>query len=150
MAWAVAFLTKPEILEQLEGWFDPSDPERLVQRYDEAIAALEDPEPRRWLAVAEQAGLDRKTAGHFETHWLGESDRAYWSSITRDETVEKIRHGFRDAMITARHRGLPISYVWVTPDGLSKDYFEVGHVAGPNGVTAVIVTATPEVLSEAL
>ncbi len=149
MAWATAPVTKIDVLHNLEAWFDPADPQQLTRRYDEAIAALEHPEPRHWLALAERAGVDKGSAAHFRAHWLGEGDRPYWAGMVRADAAEKIRTGFRDAMVTARDRRLPISYVWVTPPGLAKDYFEVAHVAGPHGVTAVIITATPDVPAKA-
>jgi hypothetical protein len=144
MAWAAATsVSKLDILEQLEVWFSASDPDQLRQRYDEAIDSLDDPEPPRWLSVAQQAGLDDETEAHFRAHWLGEGKHPYWTSMVREDTVTKIRSGFKDAMTTARDLGLPMSYVWVTPPGLPHDYFEVSHVAGPHTVVAVIVTTAP-------
>jgi hypothetical protein len=144
VAWRKKFLLKPEILGLLEEWFDPSDPEQLQARYDEAIAALESPEPAEWLAVAAQAGLGEDDTEHFNTHWLGEAEGQYWSNVPSDIAAGKIGAGFGAAMRTAREQALPISYVWVAPPGLPEDFFEIGHVAGPNGVTAIIVTSMPE------
>jgi hypothetical protein len=149
VVWVIALLQKLDILEALERWFDPSDPELLTQRYDEAINALDSPNPEHWIALAGKAGMQERTAAHFREHWLGDTDSAYWSSITGDAAAEKVRNGFADAMRTAREQGLPLSYVWVTPKGLSKDYFEISHVAGVHAVTAVIVTPTPETVSSA-
>jgi hypothetical protein len=144
MAWRKRLFLKLQILVQLEEWFDPSDPEQLEQRYTEAIAALESPDPADWLAVATQAGLGEEETEHFTTHWLGESSEQYWSSVPSDVMAGKIAAGFSAAMRTARARAVGINYVWVTPSGLPKDFFEIGHVEGPNGVTAVIVTPTPD------
>jgi hypothetical protein len=144
VAWRKWLLLKLPILELLERWFDPSDPDVLRERYDEAIAALDSPDPSDWLAVARKAGLDDDDAEHFTEHWLGEDEDQYWSSIPQDVTMSRIRAGFRDAMISARDAGVPINYAWASLDGLAKDFFEVAHVAGPNGVVAMIITATPD------
>jgi hypothetical protein len=144
MAWRKRLFLKLDILENLEQWFDPSDPEQLQQRYDEAIAALESPDPADWLAVATQAGLGEDDTTHFNTHWLGDGSDQYWSSVPSDVAAGKIAAGFSAAMRAAKERSVAINYVWVTPSGLPKDFFEVGHVEGPNAVTAVIVTPTPD------
>jgi hypothetical protein len=141
-------LLKLPIFDRLEEWFDASDQERLRERYTEAIDALESPDPADWLAVAAKAGLDDDDVAHFREHWLGEADEQFWSSVPQDVTMERIRLGFSAAMRTARDAAVPINYVWAPLDGLSKDFFEVPHVAGRNGVVVTIITATPELVAE--
>jgi hypothetical protein len=141
MAWFKKF-AKPEFFEELERWFDPSDPELLRERYDEAIASLDADDPDAWMTPAAGIGVPTDDREHFDNHWLG-NDQAYWPSIEPDQMLSKMRTAFGAAMRDARAYGLPIDYVWVSPEGFEQDHFDVGHVVGPNSVTAVIVTSMP-------
>jgi hypothetical protein len=135
-------LRKPGILEDLERWFNPSDPERRRARYDEAIASLDSLDHHDWMEPAAGTGVDAEDVTHFENHWLGYGN-GFWSGVDANEVVEKFRTGFKAAMSAAREADLPLNYVWVAPDALPDDYFEVSHVVGPTSVTAAIVTAKP-------
>jgi hypothetical protein len=149
VVWRKKMLLKPEALIVLEQWFNTLEGKELISRYDRAIAALEADSPDAWVRVAQEAGLDEDTLAHFRRHWLGDTDEGYWSSIGEGEAIAEIRRGFADAMRTARDNGLPMNYAWVAPEGLAKDTFAVDHVAGPNGVIALLITAAPERLPEA-
>jgi hypothetical protein len=142
MAWLKS-VYKPGFLEELEAWFDPSDPEVLRERYDEAIASLDSSDPNDWMTPAAGVGVPDEDREHFDGHWLGNTD-PNWSGIAPSTMLTEMRTGFAAAMRDAREYGLPMNYVWVAPDPLAKDYFEVSHVVGPNSVTAVIVTSKPE------
>lgn len=149
VAWRKRILMKPEALALLEQWFDPTNGDELIARYDRAIAALESDAPDAWVEVAAEAGIDDEMLDHFRRHWLGDGDDGYWSSLAGGDQIAEIRRGFAAAMQTAREKALPLNYGWVALDGLAKDTFAVDHVEGANGVIALIVTASPERLPEA-
>ncbi len=133
---AMAWLTKGwmgsiEELFLVERWFGKGDPEDLTNRYDEAIAVLEEGNVEAWLEHAGSAGVGNESALHFQRDWLGEMTIP---GVDSDTLAATFREGFVGALSAARDEQLPTSVVWV----MLGDTFAINHVVGANAVTVVI------------
>ena len=68
---AMAWLTKQwmgsiEELILVERYFGTGDPEELTNRYDQAIAVLQEGNVEAWLENAGSAGVGNESASHFQ------------------------------------------------------------------------------------
>ncbi len=125
----------------MERWFGIDDVEIRIERYDAAIAVLEQAEGD-WLTHAADAGLGEGAVSHFENDWL---DGGFWPGLEREVVLEALREGFRDAMIDGRSSGLPYAVVWVAIPDVAADFFGVAHEVTVSAVTVVIATPEPTI-----
>src|SRR4051812_30093766 len=72
MAWLTKqWMGSIEELILVERWFGTGDPEELTNRYDQAIAVLEEGNVEAWLEHAANAGVGNESASHFQRDWMG-------------------------------------------------------------------------------
>ena len=131
----------PPAFREIEKWFDPEDEQQMIERYDAALEALNSSDPEAWLALAQDTPLESEEFEHFRSHWLGAE--GFWPSIPSEVCIDRMRDGYRKAIVAARENALPLLWMWLTPFS-GVDVFEVDAAVGENAVAIVFVTSSPQ------
>ena len=122
---AVYKSTFAELLDELFG----GTPDELEAQYAESLGLLEDigdaPLSEAIERLADQGELPPESVVDSERGWRG-----------RPDVDRVIRAGYREAMVLARSRGVPVETLWVS--GCTED-FELHVCEGRSSVTVVLL-----------
>lgn len=140
MLFSQQLIQDPIAFRQIEKWFNPGVESQMLERYWAALEALESSDPEVWLLLAHDTPLQAEEFEHFRTHWLGEE--GFWPSIPAEVCIERMRVGYRSALIAARENVLPMMWLWLTPFS-GVDVFQVEASVGENAVAIIFVTSAP-------
>jgi hypothetical protein len=123
-----------------------AQPKTRERFYRDALARLRRDDFDILAATAagiEQVGSNGDTAlDHFREHWLRGD---FFPDVDERAIRERLRNGFRDAIVEAQQLDRPLNVIWVRSDGDGKGAdFRVDHVVGTASVTIAIITPLPQ------